>query len=134
MSLLLALVSDNCPRKLIIRIVNPRDVAASLYITTRHQASKQLLNNSKLDARVCVACLLPLFLVPIVNLLPLLFDFIMARVYRILGWEFQKPERAPAACPYKPVANKTSENVAGEHNVGSDLIDNALPVDNAKLD
>ncbi|KAL8202109.1 hypothetical protein R6Q57_011256, partial [Mikania cordata] len=33
-----------------------------------------------------------------------------ARVYRILGWEYQKPERAPAACPYKPVANKTGKN------------------------
>ncbi|KAI3795847.1 hypothetical protein L1987_38507 [Smallanthus sonchifolius] len=83
---------------------------------------------------VCVACLLPLFLVPIVNLLPLVFDIIMARVYRVLGWEYRKPDRAPPACPYKPpVANKTSENVAGEHDAaaGSDLIDEALP---AKLD
>ncbi|KAJ0467140.1 hypothetical protein HanIR_Chr14g0682031 [Helianthus annuus] len=64
---------------------------------------------------VCIACLLPLFLVPIVNLLPLLFDIIMGRVYRILGWEYRKPERAPPACPYKPKTTTTSTNVAGEH-------------------
>ncbi|KAK1417074.1 hypothetical protein QVD17_26196 [Tagetes erecta] len=87
---------------------------------------------------VCVACLLPLFLVPIVNLLPLLFDFIMARVYRVLGWEYRKPDRTPAACPYKPPVaaaaanNNTTQSVAGEHNDGgSDLNDKALP---AKLD
>ncbi|PIM99228.1 hypothetical protein CDL12_28277 [Handroanthus impetiginosus] len=56
---------------------------------------------------VCLACLLPLFLVPIVNLLPLLFDSIMARVYRLFGWEYRKPERAPPACPIKPSASKT---------------------------
>nr|GMC46644.1 Polypeptide N-acetylgalactosaminyltransferase 35A [Ipomoea batatas] len=50
---------------------------------------------------VCLACLLPLFLVPIVNLLPLLFDFIMAKVYRLFGKEYQKPARVPPACPYK---------------------------------
>ncbi|KAF5750425.1 Polypeptide N-acetylgalactosaminyltransferase 35A [Tripterygium wilfordii] len=55
---------------------------------------------------VCLACLLPLFLVPIVNLLPLLFDYIMGKVYAIFGWEYRKPERAPPACPYKPAANK----------------------------
>ncbi|KAM7264498.1 hypothetical protein ACFE04_002181 [Oxalis oulophora] len=55
---------------------------------------------------VCVACLLPLFLVPIVNLLPLLFDFIVGRIYRLLGWEYRKPERAPPACPYKPPTTK----------------------------
>ncbi|XVE76117.1 hypothetical protein DITRI_Ditri12bG0147500 [Diplodiscus trichospermus] len=53
---------------------------------------------------VCIACLLPLFLVPIVNILPLLFDFIMAKIYRLFGWEYRKPERAPPACPYKPAA------------------------------
>ncbi|KAI3518274.1 hypothetical protein L1887_06811 [Cichorium endivia] len=84
---------------------------------------------------VCVACLLPLFLIPIVNLLPVIFDIIMARVYRILGWEYQKPERAPAACPYKPAANKTSENGTGEHNpVVADLDQKAIPADNTKLD
>ncbi|KAI3746402.1 hypothetical protein L6452_08834 [Arctium lappa] len=92
--------------------------------------------SNKKSKMVCVACLLPLFLIPIVNLLPVLFDIIMARVYRILGWEYRKPERAPAACPYKPVANKTNENVTGEHNpIAADLAHKALPADsNGKLD
>ncbi|KAM7464200.1 hypothetical protein LguiA_032321 [Lonicera macranthoides] len=63
---------------------------------------------------VCLACLLPLFLVPIVNLLPLLFDLIMAKVYRLFGWEYRKPERAPPACPYKPVAKEANNGVAEE--------------------
>ncbi|RZC70528.1 hypothetical protein C5167_033666 [Papaver somniferum] len=53
---------------------------------------------------VCVFCLIPLFLIPIVNLLPILFDVLMARIYRLLGWEYRKPERVPPACPYKPSA------------------------------
>ncbi|GAV58152.1 hypothetical protein CFOL_v3_01686, partial [Cephalotus follicularis] len=57
---------------------------------------------------VCLACLLPLFLVPIVNILPLLFYYIMGKVYGLLGWEYRKPERAPPACPYKPVSKNTS--------------------------
>ncbi|KAI8563270.1 hypothetical protein RHMOL_Rhmol03G0099800 [Rhododendron molle] len=61
---------------------------------------------------VCVACLLPLFLIPIINLLPLLFDFIMGKVYGVFGWEYRKPVRAPPACPYKPAANKSSSEVA----------------------
>ncbi|PON49035.1 Transmembrane protein [Parasponia andersonii] len=61
---------------------------------------------------VCLACLLPLFLVPIVNVLPLLFYYVMGKVYRLLGWEYRKPERAPPACPYKPAAKK--ETKAGE--------------------
>ncbi|XP_031491293.1 uncharacterized protein LOC116258334 [Nymphaea colorata] len=56
---------------------------------------------------VCLACLLPLFLVPIVNILPLLFDFLMARVYKLFGWEYRKPERAPPACPYRPSSQAT---------------------------
>ncbi|KAJ8753956.1 hypothetical protein K2173_001854 [Erythroxylum novogranatense] len=59
---------------------------------------------------VCVACLLPLFLVPIVNLLPLFFDYIMGKVYALFGWEYRKPERAPPACPYKPAAKPESAN------------------------
>ncbi|KAI3442919.1 uncharacterized protein J3R85_000633 [Psidium guajava] len=55
---------------------------------------------------VCLACLLPLFLVPIVNLLPLVFYFIMAKVYALFGWEYRKPVRTPPACPYKPTAPK----------------------------
>ncbi|VAI51803.1 unnamed protein product [Triticum turgidum subsp. durum] len=36
-----------------------------------------------------------------------------SKVYRMLGWEYRRPERVPAACPFKPAANKT-EGVAGE--------------------
>ncbi|KAG9458933.1 hypothetical protein H6P81_003441 [Aristolochia fimbriata] len=51
-------------------------------------------------------CLLPLFLIPVVNAVPLLFDLILSKVYRLFGWEFRKPERAPPACPYKPLGKK----------------------------
>ncbi|KAJ6699209.1 TRANSMEMBRANE PROTEIN [Salix purpurea] len=55
---------------------------------------------------VCIACLLPLFLVPIVNLLPVLFYFLMGKIYALFGWEYRKPERTPPACPYKaPTSN-----------------------------
>ncbi|XP_057531307.1 uncharacterized protein LOC130809514 [Amaranthus tricolor] len=63
---------------------------------------------------VCLACLLPLFLIPVVNALPLLFHIIMARVYRLFGWEYVKPERVPPACPYKPGTSSKS-NDPGEH-------------------
>ncbi|XWS66824.1 hypothetical protein CRYUN_Cryun05aG0234100 [Craigia yunnanensis] len=62
---------------------------------------------------VCIACLLPLFLVPIVNILPLLFYFIMGKIYRLFGWEYQKPERAPPACPYKPTAKTGNTSKVG---------------------
>ncbi|CAK8571650.1 unnamed protein product [Lathyrus sativus] len=55
---------------------------------------------------VCLVCLVPLFLVPIVNFLPLVFDFLMGKIYAVFGWEYRKPERAPPACPIKP-SNKT---------------------------
>ncbi|GAB4856608.1 hypothetical protein Ancab_014524 [Ancistrocladus abbreviatus] len=58
---------------------------------------------------VCLACLLPLFLIPVVNALPLLFDFLMAKVYWLFGWEYRKPERAPPACPYRPAASRNSK-------------------------
>ncbi|XP_042472129.1 WD repeat-containing protein 75-like [Zingiber officinale] len=58
---------------------------------------------------VCIACLLPLFLIPVVNALPLLFDLIVGKIYRLFGWEYRKPARVPAACPYKPA----SKNVDG---------------------
>ncbi|XP_061357158.1 uncharacterized protein LOC133301531 isoform X2 [Gastrolobium bilobum] len=58
---------------------------------------------------VCLACLLPLFLVPIVNILPLLFDFLLGKLYRVFGWEYRKPERVPPACPYKPPTNRDSK-------------------------
>ncbi|KAK2454940.1 hypothetical protein QL285_002444 [Trifolium repens] len=50
---------------------------------------------------VCLVCLVPLFLVPIVNILPLLFDFLMGKIYGVFGWEYRKPERVPPACPIK---------------------------------
>ncbi|CAA2972698.1 uncharacterized protein LOC111396062 [Olea europaea var. sylvestris] len=86
---------------------------------------------------VCLACLLPLFLVPIVNLLPVLFDLIMAKVYSLFGWEYRKPARVPPACPYKPSANKTSINnsVAGEQNiVPPDPSKKSVGVDDVKQD
>ncbi|XP_073112449.1 uncharacterized protein [Elaeis guineensis] len=58
---------------------------------------------------VCLACLLPLFLIPVVNALPLLVDFILGKVYRLFGWEYRKPERVPPACPYKPVNKKDTQ-------------------------
>ncbi|KAL9266407.1 hypothetical protein AKJ16_DCAP16470 [Drosera capensis] len=74
-------------------------------ITDRNRTSKIKHTKSKM---VCLMCLLPLFLIPIVNALPLLFDLIMvrARVYGLLGWEYRKPERVPPACTYKPAAAK----------------------------
>lgn len=63
---------------------------------------------------VCLACLLPLFLIPVVNALPLLFDFILAKVYRLFGWEYKKPERVPPACPYKPVGNRSDKNIGDQ--------------------
>uniref|UniRef100_A0A2N9INM9 Transmembrane protein n=1 Tax=Fagus sylvatica TaxID=28930 RepID=A0A2N9INM9_FAGSY len=66
---------------------------------------------------VCLACLLPLFLVPIVNILPLLFHYILGKVYGLLGWEYRKPVRAPPACPFKP-APKTDSKVGAEAESG----------------
>ncbi|GMN39237.1 hypothetical protein TIFTF001_008464 [Ficus carica] len=60
---------------------------------------------------VCLMCLLPLFLVPIVNLLPRLFDYIIGKIYGVLGWEYRKLERAPPACPYNPSAKKDTKLV-----------------------
>ncbi|XP_027069109.1 uncharacterized protein LOC113774730 [Coffea eugenioides] len=84
---------------------------------------------------VCLACLLPLFLVPIVNLLPLLFDFIMGKIYRLFGWEYRKPERAPPACPYKPSATKPNSNsVAKADSVAPDNIQKPALIDDSKKD
>ncbi|PSS23644.1 Translation initiation factor IF-2 like, partial [Actinidia chinensis var. chinensis] len=84
---------------------------------------------------VCLACLLPLFLVPIINLLPVLFDFIMGKVYRLFGWEYRKPVRAPPACPYKPAANKSSSNAVAEPELGaSEPVHKPAGVDDSKLD
>ncbi|KAL5717022.1 hypothetical protein ACHQM5_010108 [Ranunculus cassubicifolius] len=64
---------------------------------------------------VCVACLLPLFLIPVINALPLLFDFIMKIMYRLFGWEYKKPERVPPACPIKPSSNTLTKDVYPIH-------------------
>ncbi|XP_074311164.1 uncharacterized protein LOC141647030 [Silene latifolia] len=86
---------------------------------------------------VCLFCLVPLFLIPIVNLIPLLFDLLMAKVYRMCGWEYRKPERAPPACPYKPNAptNSNSSNVDGaaESSV-QDVNTKSIETDNKKSD
>ncbi|KAL9318160.1 hypothetical protein ACSQ67_014677 [Phaseolus vulgaris] len=63
---------------------------------------------------VCLACLLPLFLVPIVNILPILFDIIMGKIYRVFGWEYRKPERVPPACPYKPPTTGVSKQAEAD--------------------
>ncbi|KAL3825854.1 hypothetical protein ACJIZ3_021883 [Penstemon smallii] len=84
---------------------------------------------------VCLACLLPLFLVPIVNLLPILFDLIMAKVYKLFGWEYRKPQRAPPACPIKPSVSKTNNSVADEQSlVAPDSSQNSVGVDYDKRD
>ncbi|KAF3795314.1 hypothetical protein EJ110_NYTH05366 [Nymphaea thermarum] len=31
----------------------------------------------------------------------------MARVYKLFGWEYRKPERPPPACPYRPSSQAT---------------------------
>ncbi|EOY07947.1 Uncharacterized protein TCM_022279 [Theobroma cacao] len=76
---------------------------------------------------VCIACLLPLFLVPIVNILPLLFHYIMGKIYKLFGWEYRKPERAPPACPYKPAAK--TENVK---KVGPETVPGSIPESSSK--
>lgn len=85
---------------------------------------------------VCVACLLPLFLVPIVNLLPVLFHILMAKVYRMCGKEYQRPERVPPACPFKPSATKPNNSVAGEEQISGapHPVPKAVGVDDSKQD
>ncbi|CAN0926150.1 hypothetical protein LINGRAHAP2_LOCUS35168 [Linum grandiflorum] len=86
---------------------------------------------------VCVMCLLPLFLVPIINLLPLIFDLIMGKIYAMFGWEYRKPERAPPACPYKPAAkNDDGSKVAtdGELPKEHPPISKPVEADNRKED
>ncbi|GKV46298.1 hypothetical protein SLEP1_g53289 [Rubroshorea leprosula] len=62
---------------------------------------------------VCIFCLLPLFLVPIVNILPLLFHYIMGKIYGVFGWEYRKPVRVPPACPYRPRKDVTVTSKEG---------------------
>ncbi|KAI5680756.1 hypothetical protein M9H77_01983 [Catharanthus roseus] len=60
----------------------------------------------------------------------------MARIFRLFGWEYRKPERAPPACPYKPPATKPNSNsVATESGaVASDHNQKPIPVDDSKRD
>lgn len=37
-----------------------------------------------------------------------------AKVYRLFGWEYRKPERAPPACPYKPLPKKDGSGKVSE--------------------
>ncbi|XP_021649640.2 uncharacterized protein LOC110642025 isoform X1 [Hevea brasiliensis] len=86
---------------------------------------------------VCIFCLIPLFLVPIVNILPLLFYYIMGKVYRLFGWEYRKPERAPPACPYKPLPKKDSpgKQVEAEGEPGvQEPVSGSAEVADGKLD
>ncbi|CAI5466770.1 unnamed protein product [Closterium sp. Yama58-4] len=55
---------------------------------------------------VCVFCLLPLFLLPLVNILPLLWDKLLVRFFRLIGREYNPPLRDGPSCPYKPGARK----------------------------
>ncbi|KAL8508739.1 hypothetical protein ACS0TY_016094 [Phlomoides rotata] len=45
----------------------------------------------------------------------------MAKVYRLFGREYRKPERAPPACPIKPSAPKSGINasVTGKENLAA---------------
>ncbi|KAF6140295.1 hypothetical protein GIB67_000343 [Kingdonia uniflora] len=67
-----------------------------------------LAENTMRILKVCLFCLVPLFLIPLVNALPLLFDLLMGKFYTLMGWEYRKPERVAPACPYKPAANNGS--------------------------
>lgn len=82
---------------------------------------------------VCLACLLPLFLIPVVNALPLLLDFILGKVYGLFGWEYRKPVRVPPACPYKPTNTKSKEGaVDGKAEPSTQQEPEKVPVDGNK--
>ncbi|CAI7845799.1 unnamed protein product [Closterium sp. NIES-53] len=55
---------------------------------------------------VCVFCLLPLFLLPLVNILPRLWDKLIVLFFRLIGREYNPPLRDGPSCPYKPGARK----------------------------
>ncbi|KAG0450801.1 hypothetical protein HPP92_026521 [Vanilla planifolia] len=38
------------------------------------------------------------------------FEWLEAKVYRLFGWEYRKPERVTPACPYKPQANRSVQS------------------------
>ncbi|CAK9145985.1 unnamed protein product [Ilex paraguariensis] len=115
----------------------PQLTPTNIIINNRDKTESQDEKHKEKELKmVCLACLLPLFLVPIVNILPLLFDFIIGKVYRMLGWEYRKPERAPAACPYKPAATNPKTTVAREPNSAAPLypVQKSVGVDDGKLE
>eukprot|EP00250_Pteridium_aquilinum_P005406 c1549_g1_i1 orf=203-478(+) len=58
---------------------------------------------------VCVACLLPLFLIPILNLLPKILDILLKRIYGLFGQEYKPPVRVPPSCPIKSTVKKPEQ-------------------------
>lgn len=84
---------------------------------------------------VCLACLLPLFLIPVVNALPLLLDFILGKLYGLFGWEYKKPVRVPPACPYKPTNTRNAEgNIDGKAKSSTQQELEKVPADGNKED
>ncbi|KAH7314594.1 hypothetical protein KP509_21G010200 [Ceratopteris richardii] len=64
---------------------------------------------------VCVACLLPLFLIPILNALPLIVDFFLRKLYALFGKEYHPPARVPPSCPMKSTTKRPEQmNMSSE--------------------
>ncbi|MCO5579098.1 hypothetical protein L7F22_032950 [Adiantum nelumboides] len=69
---------------------------------------------------VCVACLLPLFLIPIINLLPRILDLLLKKVYGLMGKEYKPPVRIPPSCPIKSTTSRTDQvNMSSNRSVTS---------------
>ncbi|KAL5053565.1 hypothetical protein RYX36_034247 [Vicia faba] len=70
---------------------------------------------------VCLFCLLPLF--PRSDRERIADSLLLCsgKVYRLLGWEFRKPEIVPPSCPYKPGAKTESKIEAERGNEGDDV-------------
>ncbi|KAF2294236.1 hypothetical protein GH714_008463 [Hevea brasiliensis] len=58
------------------------------------------------------------------------------RVYRLFGWEYRKPVRAPPACPYEPSPKKESSGKLGaEGEPGVQMpVSGSVEVSNSKVD
>ncbi|KAL3536227.1 hypothetical protein ACH5RR_004688 [Cinchona calisaya] len=61
---------------------------------------------------------------------------LQAKIYRLFGWEYRKPERAPPACPYKPSATKPINNnsVAESDPVAPDNMHKPVLANDSKKD
>ncbi|CAA6655554.1 unnamed protein product [Spirodela intermedia] len=57
---------------------------------------------------VCVACLLPIFLIPVVNALRC-SSILSFKIYGLFGWEYRKPVRTPPTCPFRPASSKNNQ-------------------------